>query len=257
MQVRLTQRDQRLLNKLTAARWLTTSQAKRLFFSEVSDDAVRKRLRKLTQAAYLNSYRPHRMAEAFHALGRKGIVALQNKGVEATFERTLPKQLEHFSGINDIRIAVELAGVSVAYFFAAWEIHRLNWPYSIIPDAVFMLDLEKRLTFLAEYDRGSETVEQFMRKLRFYKGDLNGFAFDGVLVFCETQGRLEVLGRIVRRSGLPVSPCFGARLADLKQSGLLAPIFVDLSGPEGQQVARSLREFGSLLEFSCREEGSR
>src|SRR5436853_547170 len=71
--------------------------------------------------------------------------------------RRPPKQLAHLAGINDIRIAAELAG-HLSYFFACWELPAFDWPHPIIPDAVCALSGR---TFAIEYDRGMEGVRFF------------------------------------------------------------------------------------------------
>jgi len=50
--MRLTKRCLDLFRMLRAARWLTTAQIHRRFFSAATLDAARKRLRKLTDAGY-------------------------------------------------------------------------------------------------------------------------------------------------------------------------------------------------------------
>lgn len=209
MRVRLTQRDERLLAKLAASRWLTTSQIQRFFFPLASRDAVRKRLRKLAFARHLHSQQPHQMAEALYSVGPKGKLVLKGKGMEVALERGLPKQLQHFIGINDIRIAVECSGSPVIYFFAAWELGRLRWICPVIPDAIFALGNGYRSTFVVEYDRGTETNEQFSRKMQAYERGLDGFLFDAVLIVTDTQGRLETLGRHLRKHTLPAKPLLG------------------------------------------------
>src|SRR6266852_5829795 len=59
MNARLTDRDLRLLVKCAICRWLTTGQIQRLYFPKASLNAVQKRLRKLSDAGYLRSYREH------------------------------------------------------------------------------------------------------------------------------------------------------------------------------------------------------
>src|SRR5437667_2818017 len=153
--MRLTKRCFDLLNLLRAARWLTTGQVRRRFFARATADAARKRLRKLTDAQYLLMYREHRMAEALFTLGRGAKRVLEKHGAEEiTLERTPPKQWEHFCAVNDLRLAAELSG-KLSYFFACWEIPRLDWPHAIIPDAIFSAGDK---TFAVELDRGVEGI---------------------------------------------------------------------------------------------------
>ena len=108
MSVRLTKRCMDLLELLRAARWLTTQQVRRRFFTHVTLDATRKRLRKLTEAGYLVTCQEHRMREAVFSLGREGKRVLETNGAEeVVLERKVGRQIDHLAGINDIRIAAE------------------------------------------------------------------------------------------------------------------------------------------------------
>src|SRR2546422_3465285 len=107
MAVRLTDRDLRMLVKLAVCRWLATAQIQRLYFPEATLNAVQKRLRKLSDAGYLRSYREHPTAEAIHAVGPKGKALVEEKGIWVTLDAEVPRQLEHLLGVNEVRIAVE------------------------------------------------------------------------------------------------------------------------------------------------------
>src|SRR5690242_7289928 len=115
MIARLTDRDLRMLVKCAICRWLTTAQIQRLYFSKTTLNAVQKRLRKLSDAGYMRSYREHPTAEAVHSLGPKGKVLVEGKGVEAAVSTEVPQQLPHLLGVNEIRIAVETSAVQVVY----------------------------------------------------------------------------------------------------------------------------------------------
>lgn len=244
--MRLTKRDERLIGKLAVARWLTTGQVHRLFFSQASLDAARKRLRKLARARWLRSYQPHRMAEAVHTTGRRAVVFLEDKGINIHLEQRLPKHLEHLIGINEIRIAVESAGIPLAYFFAAWELSRLDWRYPIIPDAVFALDQGRRMTFAAEYDRGSETIEQFSRKIRLYEDYRQELNFDMVLIVSETQPRMKALSRYLSKRGLPARRYSVTTIVEIRQAGWLARFVGDWTGRESLKRDFFLTEQGLL-----------
>src|SRR3989441_12084343 len=112
--VRLTDRDLRMLVKLAVCRWLATTQIQRLYFPKATLNAVQKRLRKLSDAGYLRSYREHPTAEAVHALGPKGKPLVEEKGIEAAVSAEVPQQLEHLLGVNEMRIAVESTAFQVA-----------------------------------------------------------------------------------------------------------------------------------------------
>src|SRR6266403_3822991 len=116
MNARLTDRDLRMLVKCAICRWLTTGQIQRLYFPKATLNAVQKRLRKLSDAGYLRSYREHPTAEAVHALGPKGKPLVEERGVEAALAAEVPQQLEHLLGVNEVRVAVESGSAQLAYF---------------------------------------------------------------------------------------------------------------------------------------------
>jgi len=225
--LRLSERDIRVLCKCAISKWLTTSQLARLYFPQVTPDAVRKSLRRLVEAGYLVVHREHQMAEALHGLGPKGKALLEAKGIAAEVTRKPPRQIEHLVGINDVRVAVEVKAQQVAYFFACWELPALSWVHPVIPDAVVGLRVPERRTFLVEYDRGTETLPTLLGKLRGYDGGLCGIPFRALLLVTDTEARLEVLGRHVRKEGF-LRRILGCVRAELSADGIDAPLFQDL-----------------------------
>jgi len=241
MAIRLTERDTNILRKCAVAQWLTTSQVWQLFFAEATPDAVRKRLRKLTEAGYLRTWQEHPMAETLHTVGPKGKSALEALGFETSLLRTPPKHLAHFIGINDIRVAVECGAVPVVYCYAAWELPQLGWTFPAIPDAIFSIGADLRATFLVEYDRGNETAKQFSRKIASYEDGIDGFPFDAALIIGETEGRLGSLGSHLRAHDLPPRRFFTAHIDRIREAGMFAPVFCDISDDEPELYA--IRDF--------------
>src|SRR5579871_6093328 len=138
--MRVTDRDRRVVIKLAAARWLTTGQIADLCFAGVTPEMARRRIRLLREARYIRSVQSNAMAEALHTLGPRGPELLGEERVQQIrLERTLPRNLSHLSGINQIRIAVERTalaeGVALRFFFASWELQGHGWKLPIIPDA--------------------------------------------------------------------------------------------------------------------------
>lgn len=214
--MRLTNRCTELLRLLRSARWLTTRQVHRRFFTSASMSATRRRLRALTCAGYLRKHQGNRMREAVFALGREGKLALEREGFdEIALERQPPKQMEHMEGVNDIRIAAEMAD-GLAFFFAAWELPGIGWKFPMLPDAVFRVGDR---TFAAEYDRGLEGLRYFVgSKIAWYRRGISGFPLAGVLVAADRDARMRTLTRAIedhdgrffcttidaiRRKGLP------------------------------------------------------
>src|SRR5439155_6794192 len=168
--MRLTARDRKLLLKLAAARWLSTKQVAALLFSNVTPEMARRRLRLLNEDRYVFSWQHNSMAEALHALDAKGKEFLKERGwgFPVKLERVPPKNLEHFMGINDIRVSVERSaqsdGVMIGFFYACWELQQRGWAYGVIPDAACHIERGgASMTVLFEYDRGQESPEYVAR----------------------------------------------------------------------------------------------
>ena len=241
MTLRLTDRDLRLLVKCAVCRWLTTDQVKRLYFPEATLNAVQKRLRKLSEAAYLRSHQEHPTAEAIHAVGPKGKPLVEEKGVEVAGGSEVPRQVDHMLGVNEIRIAVETGGADVAYFFAYWQLANLGWAHAVIPDAVFAVRTPELRTFLVEYDRSTETLEKLLQKFQWYDQGLSEFPFEAAVVVTERTRRLDLLSRELRRKNLSL-PVLASTLGDVPATGFFEADFVMLPGGERRKVLDQLQE---------------
>src|SRR5207249_1809994 len=171
-----------------------------------------------SEAGYLRSHQEHPTAEAIHAVGPKGKPLVEEKGIEVAVGGEVPRQAEHMQGVNEIRIAVETGGANVAYFFAYWQLANLGWAHPVIPDAVFAVRTPELRTFLAEYDRSTETLDKLFRKLGSYDQGLAEFPFEAVLILTERTRRLDLLGRDLRRKNLSV-PVLASPLEDVFGTG--------------------------------------
>lgn len=199
--MRVTGRDRQVLLRLAAARWLTTHQIAALCFPKVSTEMARRRLRLLREESYIHSHQSNRMAEALHSVGVRGKALLVKRGWERCIrlERRTPRNLEHFLGINDLRVAVQQHAMSkqvrLKFFFACWELQAQGWKHSTIPDAVCCLEQGgDSQTVLFEFDRGEEAPGFVLRtKFAAYARGLDGFAFSRVIVVVQTQQRLQQL----------------------------------------------------------------
>jgi hypothetical protein len=218
--MRLTERCIEMLKLLQVSRWLTTGQFKRRFFGRATVDAAHKRLRQLVKHGYLVKVQPHRMQEAVFTLGPEGKRMIERAGASSiVLERRLPKQLEHFLGINDVRIAAEMS-LQMRYFFACWELAGVDWKQPIIPDAVFAVD---HRTFAVEYDRGQESLRFFLRtKLSSYWRGLDEFHIYRLLIVTDRPARMESLAKAIGQKGAAV---LLTRLDLVRQHGFAAPIF--------------------------------
>ncbi len=179
------------------------------------------------------------MREALFTLGPKGKHVLEKADTtETALERHPPKQLEHMTGINDIRIAAEMTG-RIAYFFAAWELLGIGWQHQIVPDAVFRIG---DCTFAVEYDRGLEGLRYFISsKTVSYRRGLPGFPLAAVLVVVDREVRMRALGRAIADDR---GHFLFTTLDLIRRQGILSPIFYRNPGcVEGLPRACSLELF--------------
>jgi hypothetical protein len=189
----VTLRDRRVVKKVAAARWLSTFQIAELCFHGLSPEMARRRIRLLRAERYLRSVRANAMAETMHTLGTRGREYLGREGTAPIrVERTLPRNLAHFTGINDLRVAVERSaivhGITVHFFFASWELQANGWRLPLVPDAVCRVEYGTRsVTALFEYDRGRERPSYLLQtKFTQYCKGLPGFPFSRVIIVAET-----------------------------------------------------------------------
>lgn len=226
----LTPRCVNILRLLQAARWLSTPQIQRRFFPGVTPDAVRKRLRKLTRAGYLGTVRQSPMSPALFRLGPAGKRLLEESGADGIpLERTLPAQIDHLLGINDLRLTAELTS-RLDWFFACWELSRLRWPHAIIPDG--LMSLADR-TFALEFDRGGEGSKIVQTKFAAYRKGLPGFPIYGVLVVVDRASRMAALAKAAGES----SGVLFSTVDLVRNQGFSAPIFYAQPGGMGIGIA--------------------
>ena len=228
--MRLTTRCHEILKLLSAARWLRTRQLHRRFFAAASVDAAQKRLHKLVEGRYLAKVQPNRMQDALFTLGPEGRRTLERAGIAGVLlERQPPKHLEHFLGVNDVRIAAE-SSLSVSYFFAYWELPSVDWKHPIIPDAVFGTSAG---AFAVEFDRGNENVKFFLGKLRSYERGLKGLPLNRVLIVTDRRPRMEILAKAtaVRARNVLLTT-----LDLVQQRGLADAIFFENSTGRGVKL---------------------
>jgi hypothetical protein len=116
----------------------------------------------------------------------------------------MPRNLDHFLGINDIRVAIvtwaRLKEFALGFFYASWELQQLDWSAPVIPDAAcHFARAGVDRTVLFEYDRGNEPPNYVARtKFHAYAGGLPGFGAYRVVVIVETEARQDQLCRYAR-----------------------------------------------------------
>lgn len=170
------------------------------------------------------------MHEAMFTLGHEGKRMFERNGSrKVALVRQPPKQREHLLGINDIRIAAELAG-ELEYFFAAWELPAVGWRYPVIPDALMRL---RKQSFAVEFDRGAEGIRYFMKsKITVYRSGLQGLPLAAVLIVADRKARMDSLARAIgEEQGLVLFTTIDL----VRRHGILAPVFY--RHPDGEGVA--------------------
>lgn len=266
----VTDRDLRLFLKLNVAGWLTTPQIGTYFFPGKSLNAVSKRMRKLVAAGYVAEAQVSSTETKFYRLAGRGTRVLLEQ-VDATqiirSPSQLPRKLRHFTAVNDLRVAFEMAlrtpDFTLAYFHAEREYPCLErqFPdaralllqgftrYQLIPDALASLQSGKQTrTFAIEYDTGSEPSHFFgYTKMRLYQECFTQVSVPSdtiiVLVIVPTLKRLLSLMRQVVQVHPPPRRFFFALLAKFNaRTWIEAPIFLDptdyyvMTGQDGRAV---------------------
>jgi hypothetical protein len=194
------------------------------------------------------------MHEAVFALGIQGKRVLERSGNDGiALERRPPKQLEHLTGINDIRIAAEMVD-GLAYFFAAWELPGIGWKLPMVPDAVFQI---ADRTFAAEYDRGLEGLKYFVgSKIAWYRAGLPDLPLAGVLVVADRDSRRRTLADAIGdRDGKFLCTTIKA----VRSEGLPRPMrgdagpecSVDVSPGENSSISANSVESGDCEKFEA------
>ena len=175
----------------------------------------------MRQDRYIHSVQLNPMAESIHSLGSRGRELAIRLGWpnRIKLERKPPRNLEHFLGINDIRIAVlrsaEDQNLGLDFFFASWELAQRGWTYSLIPDAVCCWRTgKKRETIAFEYDRGEERPGYIVhQKFRRYQRGFDGFTVSQVVMVVDVSARQERLQKYTAEH-LPGSELFSFVVLD-------------------------------------------
>lgn len=221
----ITDRDRRLIAEVTRLGAVTRDQLQRLgFFHSVT--RAKERLKKLVDAGYLECRR-----QPLPSGGPRGVYFVGSSS--GTSLRRLAKTsdlfLSHFLGLVEIRIAFEARGRTVL-----WTSDRdlADRKLEVVPDAYLELDQGGRVVCaFIEYDRGTETLARFERKVRTYIH----LAYSGlfsktfqrtffrVLVVTDSIGRLASLSHLVAKQTDRIFRF--ALLSELQHQGALASIW--------------------------------
>lgn len=228
----ITDRDVNIMSFCADAQWLTTAQIRRSFFPSACALRVATRLRELRSARFLHSKYGciGKLPVQFHTLGPAGRSVLLSKGrgrASIRLRRDVPCHLAHLMGVNDIRIAVATCPCKVNHFFAHWQLTPQVWPHAVIPDAGFSLDAPHRITFLVEFDRGTEVRSLLDAKLEAYAALRCSVSFTALLFVVEQPSMVQRLVAQFRHR--PTFPLLVGTLGGILSAGLLSHRFVDVS----------------------------
>ena len=233
MAVIITERDVNVMSFCADAQWLTTAQIRRCFFPAACALRTATRLRELRSARFLHSDfgcigTPFPIR--FHTLGPAGRSVLLSRGrsrASIRLRRAVPSHLAHLAGVNDIRIAVATCPCKVNHFFAHWQLTPQLWPHDVSPDAGFSLDAPRRLTVLAEFERGTEVRSVLDTKLDAYAALRCSVSFTALLFVVEQPGMVQrLVAQFRHRASFPV---LVGTLGGILSAGILSHRFVDVS----------------------------
>lgn len=185
--IRITERDQQLLHKLSEYRLLSTEQIRYLLYPSMN--RARKRVLQLYRHGLLSRFtRPVRLGEGssqyLYRPSRTGEALTQASSTPRTRPaRVLTEtQGEHALRINDFRIALELARRSrddlAVTFWRSDRETKLRVPVvdrqklgvvPLVPDAFFGLRIQDRdFFYMLEIDRGTAPLSRIKAKLEAY-----------------------------------------------------------------------------------------
>lgn len=246
--MRITARDKELFLKINEVHWLTTGQIGRYFFPGKAWNAVNKRMRKLVHSGFLFCGRRSSTEEYLYRLTGKSrqllVEQLFQNPEDVVVPKRLPRNLQHFVAINNLRYAFESAVAAAAgemiLFAADRDIKRINPRARLIPDGIVRFDLKregifKTHSFFLEYDNGTENPGYFAKtKIRNYVETLRLDETDSgsddfrVLIFADNLRRVTSLMRHTVKF-VPVAGMFlFTVMNDLQDGqGIFDPLFLD------------------------------
>ena len=150
----------------------------------------------------------------------------EDLGLDMELRKEVPKDLNHHLGVTDIRIAIErgmerMPGLNLRYIYAYWELGQFAWPYPIIPDAIFSVRNAYVAQATIEFDRNTESLGVFAKKLLQYRTLMRLHPISTVILVVEHRANVERIGTGLAEVESNI-PLLTLALEDLKQHGLLA-----------------------------------
>lgn len=190
--MRLMQRDKAVVKSVNDYRVMRQDQIQRLHFP--SKNTAQFRLQKLWQHQFLKrSFLPVlggvQNSTILYQVGKRGAELLRNEfGYASDALRYSPRRqlsyrfLEHTLGLTEIRLAIELSCRKHGFEILEWQDEKAlkkkpdkvqTGPVrqsAVLPDGYFVIgsDPTTKFHFFLEYDRGSEHLGFFKRKIALY-----------------------------------------------------------------------------------------
>jgi hypothetical protein len=181
VEVRLTPRDQSLIQAIARFRIADTGSLLRVSFDGIRRDTAIRRLRLLYDAGWLDLRVPGRDEENLYFLGHRGRAWMEMKGLSASGAPRGP--IEHHLGIVRAWAAVAshgIEGLEVVRSYPDWELREKFGAAGseVVPDLLVAFRINGRTVPLAiEVDLGTESLRTLSDKLRRYeqlRGDAGG-----------------------------------------------------------------------------------
>lgn len=217
----VTPRDIRICLSIFEHRFLTTLQAKRLFFR--SHPRARDRLLKLHRMRVLDRFRPRKQLGSFpwhYVLDEVGVyIVASYKGIapkdldydrEAALALVFSPRLAHMSEVNDFFSALSEAAAERGFRLGQWWSERhcaANWKGFVRPDGLGRIEGgEVRVSFFLELDGGTEPYSRLQSKLNQYATVAGMPDSPEALLFCFPNREREAGARkVLGHCGLTVA----------------------------------------------------
>ena len=199
--LKVTDRDERLLTLLLHQKFLTLEQIHAACFGGLSLQMPRMRLRKLMHFGMIQARRVYTEARQIYLLAKAGYAYLEGlgKSLDLGFLPEIDLRVfEHDRAVTDLRLALESAGIG------RWKSERelrRERPGARVPDALFGLSGRAIALEFENADKGSE------RYRAIFLNHLERPVADRVLYVLRGEDRLKSLPRVLyglqgRRLGL-------------------------------------------------------
>jgi hypothetical protein len=107
------------------------------------------------------------------------------------------------------------------YFYAYWELGQFGWSYAIIPDAIFSIRNAFLTQAALEFDRNTESLNVFAKKLLQYRTLITLHPISTVILVAEHRANLERLENGLEEVQTLI-PLLLVALEDLCSQGLVA-----------------------------------